>query len=124
MPELTPKELKLLALALDKAAQPGERATSSLKFFESLCNRGVSSHELEAIFTGNGDSGSGVPPKMSKPDYGLCKMPFGKTKGQLFMDLPPYDLRNAQRWAKSTPELEKKFSQFIADVDEFFKQGR
>jgi hypothetical protein len=60
---------------------------------------------------------------MSKPDYGLCRMPFGPTRGQMFMDLSPYELRNARRWAMSKPELAQKFAEFIHDVEEFLKQS-
>ena len=58
---------------------------------------------------------------MSRPDYGLCRMPFGRTKGQLFMDLAPYDLRSARRWAMSKPELAQKFADFIHDVTRFLQ---
>jgi hypothetical protein len=123
MVELTSIEIKLLRLMLDAGAQPGEVSASSLKLAESLRKRGVSAQDIEEALSesGSGDD-NGAPPKMWKPDYGLCVMPFGKTKGQRFMDLAPYELRNARRWAKSKPELEQKFSEFIHDVDEFLKQ--
>lgn len=123
MVELTSIEIKLLRLMLDSAAQPGEVSASSLKLAESLRRRGVSAQDIEEALAeaGNGN-GNGVPPKMWKPDYGLCVMPFGKTRGQRFMDLAPYDLRSARRWAMSKPDLAQKFAEFIHDVDEFLKQ--
>jgi hypothetical protein len=102
--ELTPIELKLLRLVLDKGAAPGEIENCALMLIRSLRKRGVSAQEIEEALAGT-DGEQAPPPRMSRPDYGLCRMPFGKTKGQLFMDLPPYDLRSAKRWAMSTPDL-------------------
>jgi hypothetical protein len=123
MVEFTSIEIKLLRLMLDSAAQPGEVSASSLKLAESLRRRGVSAQDIEeALSESANGNGNGVPPKMWKPDYGLCVMPFGKTRGQRFMDLAPYDLRSARRWAMSKPDLAQKFAEFIHDVDEFLKQ--
>ena len=41
---LTELEQKLLALALDHAAQPGEWATAAMKLIQSLRERGVDGH--------------------------------------------------------------------------------
>jgi|SRR5215471_16163239 len=124
MIELSSIELKLLRLVLDPGAHSGEAEASRRKLIASLAKRGLSSHDiLELVQSGpNKTEFDELPPKMSRPDYGLCRMPFGRTKGQLFMDLPPYDLRNARRWARSTPELAVKFAEFIHDVDAFLKQ--
>jgi hypothetical protein len=123
MVELTSIEIKLLRLMLDSGAQPGEVSASSLKLAESLRKRGVSAQDIEESLSESANgNGNGAPPKMWKPDYGLCVMPFGRTKGQRFMDIAPYDLRSARRWAMSKPDLEQKFSEFIHDVEEFLKQ--
>jgi hypothetical protein len=39
--KLTEKEEKIGRLALDKAAQPGERQAAAAKLIESFCARGV-----------------------------------------------------------------------------------
>ena len=116
MVELTPTEAKLLRLMLDSAAEPGEVSASSLKLAESLRRRRVSAYEIEEAISAVGN-GNGL-----QPDYGLCVMPFGRTKGQRFMDLSPYELRSARRWATHTPELARKFAEFVHDVDEFLRQ--
>src|SRR6516165_4571974 len=120
MIELSSVELKLLRLVLDPGAMAGEAETARCKLLESFAKRGLNSHNIIEVLS-DADSGgvSAPPPKMSKPDYGLCRMPFGRTKGQLFMDIAPYDLRSARRWAMSTPELAQKFAEFIHDVGKF-----
>jgi len=121
MVELTPLEFKLLSLILDAGAHAGEAEVSRQKLINSLRKRGVSGHHIvETLQNGSSDS---VPPKISKVDYGLCRFPFGKNKGSLFMDMSPYDLRSASRWAMSKPDLAVKFAEFIHDVDEFLKQS-
>jgi hypothetical protein len=45
--KLTPKEKKIARLALDKAAQPGERQAAAAKLIESLYARGVTIEDIE-----------------------------------------------------------------------------
>lgn len=99
MVELTPTETKLLRLMLDSAAQLGEVSGASTKLAESLRRRNVTSQDVEEALTSGG-----------RPDYGLCRMPFGRSKNQLFRDISPFELRNAQKWAAHTPELAAKFA--------------
>jgi hypothetical protein len=120
MIKLSPVEMKLLRLILDTGVQRGEAETSRCKLIASLAKRGLSGHDIVEM---NQNLEDGLPPKMSKPDYGLCRMPFGRTKGQLFMDIAPYDLRSARGWAISTPELAQKFAEFIHDVGEFLSHS-
>jgi hypothetical protein len=125
MIELSRVELKLLALIFDLSASQAEAEVSRRKLVESLARRGLSGHdivELITSFNGEGATENILVPKKSKPDYGLCQMPFGRNKGQLFMDLSPYELRSARRWAMSSPELAAKFSEFIRDIGEFLRQ--
>ena len=120
---ITPLERKLLCLILDQGTAHGEAEAGRCKLLESLHRRGLSGHDVVELIQAASYADPEVPPpKMAKPDYGLCRMPFGKSKGQLFMDLAPYDLRSARRWAMSTPELRQKFADFIHDIDEFLKQ--
>ena len=122
MTALSPVEQKLLRLLLNTQAASGEADTSRRKLLESLARRGLSGHDIiESIQAGSQLSENGLPPKMSRPDYGLCRMPFGRNKGQLFMDLAPYELRSARRWVMSTPQLQAKFADFIHDVTKFLQ---
>ena len=125
MIKLSPVEMKLLRLILDTGVQSGEAETSRCKLIALLAKRGLSGHDIVEMIqaASNQNLENGLPPKMSKPDYGLCRMPFGRTKGQLFMDIAPYDLRSARRWAMSTPELTQKFAEFIHDVGKFLNQS-
>jgi hypothetical protein len=120
---ITALELKLLCLILDPGTQHGEAEAGRCKLLASLHRRGLSGHDIAELIRVGSDSQDQFPVKMSKPDYGLCRMPFGRSKGQLFMDLAPYELRNARRWAMSTPELQQKFADFIHDVGEFLNQS-
>src|ERR1700722_12505516 len=110
MVELTPIETKLLRLMLDSPAEHGEVSASALKPTESLRRRSVSAYEIEEAISAVVGNGNGL-----QPNYGLCVMPFGRTKGQRFMDLSPYELRSARRWATHTPELAQKFAEFVHD---------
>ena len=125
MIKLSPVEMKLLRLILDTGVQSGEAETSRCKLIALLAKRGLSGHDIVEMIqaASNQNLEDGLPPKMSKPDYGLCRMPFGRTKGQLFMDIAPYDLRGARRWAMSTPELAQKFAEFIHDAGESLNQS-
>jgi hypothetical protein len=123
MVELRPVERKLLRLVLDPGTLEGEAETARRKLLESLAKRGLSSHDVIEVLSDSDNAVAGAAPaKMSKPDYRLCRMPFGKTKGQSFMDFRPDDLRGAIRWAKRTPELAKKFAEFIHDGEAFLNQ--
>jgi hypothetical protein len=99
MVKLSPVELKLLTLILDPGAAGGEVEVSRHKLVESLARRGLSGHdivELIANSSGEGINQNNLAPQKSRPDYGLCQMPFGRNKGQLFIDLSPYELRGAK----------------------------
>jgi hypothetical protein len=121
---LSPLELKMLRLIFDRATQSGEAEAGRCKLLKSLHRRGPSGHDLiELIQAGPYSDPDCSPPKTSKPDYGLCRMPFGPRKGELFMDLSPYELRSARRWAMRTPELERKFADFIHDAGEFLNHS-
>jgi hypothetical protein len=115
---LSPRELKFLYMALNKGAAPNEVSVSALRLIGSLRERGVEAQDFERAFAVE-------PPRPDrlKPDYGLCTMPWGKNKGKIFADIPPSDLRSAVDWAKSISGGEVKFRQFIANAEEFFRQG-
>ena len=121
--ELTDTERKLLRLGLDPAAEPGEIQGGAVKFFNSLRRRGITALEFEeGLSEENGDAFA--PPKKSVPDYGLQKMPFGRHKGEMFMDIPPMDLRSTFRWINETPDKAAKFKDLAFAIQEFLKQTR
>jgi hypothetical protein len=97
-------ERKLLRLALNPSAQGGEITTSAVKLVESLRKRGVDSSQIENALEGSNGAGGMIEPAISKPDWGLVQMPWGKHKGSLLMDIPPSYLQWALRtWAPDTP---------------------
>ena len=116
--ELNSLELKLLRLVLDAGAHAGEAESSRQKLIASLAKRGLSHHDVIEALVAEPDNLS-----LSRPDFGLCKMPFGSDKDALFMDLSPDELRSAQRWAMKTPQLRQKFAQFIENVSRFLNQN-
>src|SRR6516162_4102728 len=116
--ELSPTEVKLLRLVLDAGAQIGEAETGRQMLITSLARRGLSNHDIVEALVAEPDNS-----RLSKPDFGLCPMPFGPNKDQLFMDISPHELRNAQRWAMKTPQLAQKFARFIEDVERFLSQN-
>jgi len=101
---LNDKERKLLALALDSAAQPGELASAALKLIEAWRKRGLRIEEFD----------SQTPPPLASPkDYGLCIWPWpvnrdGPYKGKNFRSIPPDYLARQLRWIQSD---EKRFNQ-------------
>ncbi len=125
MLELTDIEKKLLRLGLDPAAQPGEIQGGATKFFGSLRRRGITADQLQNIFgETNGERFEAEPPKQSVPDYGLQKMPFGRHKGEMFMDIPPMDLRSTFRWINEEPDKAAKFKDLAFAIEQFLKQTR
>jgi hypothetical protein len=119
--ELTDLERKLLRLALCGSAQPGEVLTSGQKLIESLRNRGVESVAIESALDG-GSNGAEPAIRMSRPDYGLTAMPWGKHKGELFMDIPPSYLRWARHWILLDEERAQRFEELANAIEQFLEQ--
>jgi hypothetical protein len=119
---LSPIQAKLLRLALDGAAADGESLAALAKLRASLGKDGPQVHELVDALQNAGfamPEDAPLPPVPAKPDYGLCKIPFGKNKGTLFMDSSPYELRRIREWCRETPEKAQKFEQLIHDIESF-----
>jgi hypothetical protein len=118
--QLTALETKLLRLALNEGAAPGEVSISAQKLVESLRRRGISAEAIESTFQ---DAREPVmEAKKWSPDFGLCTMPWGRHKGERFMDISPHELKSAMYWAQSKPDLARRFAEFIHDVECFLKQ--
>jgi hypothetical protein len=88
MLEFTDRELKLIWLMLDGAAAKGEIANAATSLALSLRARAVSAE----VFTGS------LPAPRTRPDYGLCTMPWGKHRGEQFKDIAPSYFRYIIGW--------------------------
>src|SRR5262245_16629683 len=115
---LSSLQAKLMRLCLDSGAADGEALSALSKLRRSLKECGPDPHELvDALQNAGLASGEEppLPPTPAKPDYGLCKIPFGPNKGALFMDTSPYELRRIREWCLSTPDKAQKFADLIHD---------
>jgi hypothetical protein len=119
---LSSLQAKLMRLALDSGASDGEALNALSKLRENLHANGPDPHELvDALESAGFALGEEppLPPVPTKPDYGLCKIPFGPNKGALFMDTSPYELRRIREWCLASPEKAQKFEQLIQDIEAF-----
>jgi hypothetical protein len=119
---LSPLQAKLMRLALDSGAADGEALNALSKLRISLQKDGPDPHDLVDALESAGfamPEESPLPPAPSKPDYGLCVIPFGKNKGVLFMDSSPYELRRIREWCLGSPEKASKFASLIHDIEAF-----
>ena len=117
---LTDRERQFLRLALCSSAQGSEITTSAQKLIESLRNRHVESSTIETALEGG--NGAEPPVQLSRPDYGLNIMPFGRHKGEMFMDIPPYDLRSTLRWINGAPDRAARFKDLAQAIEQFLNQ--
>ena len=117
---LSPVQAKLLRLALDGGAADGEALTALAKLRANLLEHGPDPHDLVDALQSAGFAlaeEAPLPPTPIRPDYGLSKIPFGKSKGQLFMDTPPYELRRIREWCLRIDAV--KFASVISDIEGF-----
>ena len=116
---LTATELKLLRLVMDGAAAPGEVANGATKLVESLRKRGISAEQIETAF-----ASKTVPPKYTRPDYGLIVCPFKKHRGKQARDIDPSYLRYMVGLIRSHPDpaFAQKFGQWADDMEQFLNQ--
>jgi putative quorum-sensing-regulated virulence factor len=78
-----PTEVKLLRLALDRAAHSGEIAAAATKLINSLRSRGISAGEL---FRGKQPVPAAVDSELAHAL--VVRMPFGKHRGKCLRDIP------------------------------------
>ena len=78
---LNETEIKLLRLALDSGAQPGEIANAALLLIRKLRKRQASVDDFKQHYPE-------VTVYQSAPTYGYVTMPFGKYKGLPLSDIP------------------------------------
>jgi hypothetical protein len=84
---------------------------------KSLRSRGVDAAEIERALA---EQPIAIQPL--KPDYGRTVMIWGRHKGRIFADIPLRDLRSTVEWARSVPEVARKFATFIHDAEAFLNQ--
>jgi uncharacterized protein (DUF3820 family) len=112
-------EKKLLRLALDPAAQPGEIKTCAIKLVESWRRSGLT---VEEVF---GANHSQLAQQYWAPDFGLCTLNFGKHKGKEFKDIPPSYFRWLLAKLKSdppNPKYQEANLRLIDEIEHFLKQ--
>jgi len=128
----TEREAKLIRLAMDKAAHPGERDNCASMLIQSLLKRGVDSESFiqlsgprvyepyrekkERQFKANGKH---VCPHCQGPDFGNYIMPQGKHRGKTLREIPLDYLQYAlHTWADKkiiTDAIERFFKQYFRD---------
>jgi len=79
---LTPKEMKMLRLALDKGAYEGEADNAGVKLIRELRKRGIKADELFNQPTSKTNTQSSVT------ELGDTIMTFGKYKGDMIKYIP------------------------------------
>jgi uncharacterized protein (DUF3820 family) len=112
---LTELEQKLMRLALDPAAAPGEIENCARKLFEQWRKRGLT---IEQIL--GEPQAAAANPEYWAPDYGLCVMPFGKHKTKEFKDIPPSYLRWLKQELEQSPN--QKFPNLLEEITNFLNQ--
>jgi hypothetical protein len=112
IPSLSPIQTKLLRLALDDGATESEAVSALSKLRDNLYRYGPNPHELV-------DTLESILVLADRPNYGLCKIPFGNSKGTLFRDASPTELHSLREWCRKADP--KKFANLVHDVDQFLK---
>lgn len=122
---LSDREKKFLEHALTTGGIEGEADNAAVLFFRSLRKRSVTITQFTEGFAAT--NGSGAPPPIkSAPDYGMCVMPWRKSKhyGKMFMDIPPHDLISSLRWIREDPTRASQFKSLGDQIEGFLNQGR
>ena len=100
--KLTEKEEKIARLALDKAAQPGERQAAAAKLIESFCARGVTIDDIgnESVRVGYRDRvttqtvyrdrSAAPPPARPKPEPPTPKLSLAELEKRFWSWTPPF----------------------------------
>lgn len=112
----TELECKLIALALNGSAQPGEIDNGAVMLLRSLRARGVKPEDLIGGLQVSG------PPIYSRPDYGTCTMPRGKHKGEMLKDIRPSYLMWVLDWIAETPDKQAKWVDLADQIQGFLDQ--
>jgi hypothetical protein len=93
----TEKEEKLIRLAMDRAAQPGERHNGAVMLLESLRKRGITAQQFITL---SGPTATETPkyrgvhhnngrcPHCQGPDWGSYEISFGQHNGKTLRQIP------------------------------------
>jgi hypothetical protein len=106
-------------------AQGGEITTSATKLINALRARGVESSTIEnALEVSNG--AENMAPVISRPDWGMTVLSFGKHKGEMLMDVSPSYFRWVLGWISESPEraASPMLGETAHAIEQFFKQGQ
>ena len=117
----TERELKLVRLFLDPAASAGEIRNAATKFAESLRNRKVQAETI-AAFEGALSASKPSPVRYSRPDYGRCRMPFGRNKGKPFTDIEPSYLQFILSWIRANTQAPAFHRRLAENIESFFSR--
>jgi hypothetical protein len=113
---LDAKQEKLLLLAMDPGAQPGEAINAATAFFRSLKSRYQSGHELLVAL--NAAASARNRPCANEANYGLVTLPFGKYKGRQLRTIPlDYLLWMMRECDCLTDAMREAIKRFLRDSD-------
>lgn len=118
----TDKEVKLLAMALDKSVTEGEWKNAITLFGKSLRDRDISLEHM------NGKPKQQQRPftqsaKPNKPtNWGTTEMPFGKYKGETLQDCDLNYLHWVLGWMSEDRQREQKFAWLIMAIENYLKE--
>ena len=109
---LTTIEMKLLRLALDKAAYDGEAENAAVMLVRKLRERSADADEL----FGHAYAGIPEPSPPKQANIGSEKMTFGKYKGEKIKDVPvSYLFWVMQNCTNINPKLKSAIHQFLEE---------
>jgi hypothetical protein len=115
---LTDKERKLILLALDRAASPGETDNAAVALVRSFKARFRDGYKVLDELESKGFSPTARSRTNYVVDYGETVLPFGKYRGQELRDVPPdyllWVLRNFERLNDS---LREAITRFLREED-------
>jgi hypothetical protein len=125
----TEKEQKLIRLAMDRAAQPGERQNGAAMLLESLRKRGITA---ERFITLSGPTAPETPkyrgvhqnngrcPHCQGPDWGSYEISFGQHNGKTLRQIPLSYLD----WCLRTMEGQANRVGLLAAIRRYYAQKR
>jgi hypothetical protein len=89
----TEKEQKLIRLAMDRTAQPGERQNGAVMLLESLRKRGITAQDFITLseapkYRGVHHNNGRLCPHCQGPDWGSYEISFGKYANKTLRQIP------------------------------------
>lgn len=118
----TQRESKLLRLILNRGASIGEVHNAAAKLAESLRGRQMTAEAIELVLRSAPSATDGSPLKYSRPDFGLCTMPFGKHRGKAFSEISPSYFDWLLRAIRSNPHGPAYQVKVAEEIEQFLAQ--